>query len=117
MAMDDNENDFLKFLGATRRIDANGRLDLEAFCFHFAQCLSLDGLSDSIRAHALCELMVALILEFTAPPKDVLYIQQFQIKPWTEDLASVYPNKKRTIVHVGALIIVWDKWLEGVGKL
>ena len=115
--MDDNEKAFLNFLGATQRIDMNGRLDLEYFSFHFAQSLSLDGLSDSIRAQNLCELMVALILENELPPKDVRYIQQFEIEPWSEDLACVYPNKKRTVIHVGALIIVWDKWLKGVGKL
>jgi hypothetical protein len=115
--MQENDAAFLKFLAETQRIDSNGRLDLEAFCFHFSQCLSLDGLSDSIRARDLCTLMATLVINETSPPVGVKFIQQFSFTEWQDDWACIYPERRRTIIHVGALIIVWDKWLEKLGGL
>lgn len=100
-------------------INEQGRLDLNHFSVFLSTLFIYDGFGkhDAPSPEAITELLLD-ILSSKGSKKDMkLWIQSQKIIDWTPEHAPLYPDKKRTLIHVAGLVKanVFELWVNKIG--
>jgi hypothetical protein len=99
-------------------IREDGRLVLEPFCVYLSHCFGFDGiLGLSPQPRDVYTLLIDLIRNCLGDEEAKTKIQYQNIADWTPELAYIYPERRMTCIHVGALILVSDAWIYDIGHL
>lgn len=109
---------FLDEISKYEYIRSDGRLELEPFCVYLALCFGFDGIRDlSPRPEDVYKLLVELIRERLGDEeaKKKIQLQYINDCDWRSELAHIYPERRITCVHCGALAMVWYDWIYNIG--
>jgi len=103
-------------------IDSNGRMDLEKFCVVLSKCFYADGIIHlSPKPIDVFQLLIELIQAEAQAQQNydnlmALWVQRQKLVDWTPEFQDFYPDRARTLIHGAALLMVFDRWVLGVGN-
>ncbi len=115
-----SKQDYMTFsngLASYVYINEDGRLDLEDFCVTLVACLLHDatGLKRA-RPESFHSLLIEVLRNFAKPEELSLWIQSQKLLDWTPQMAYLYPDGKRTFIHVSALLCYGHDWIASIGS-
>lgn len=97
-------------------IRQDGRLVLEPFCVHLSHCFGFDDILElSPQPRDVYMLLIDIIRERLGDEEAKKKIELQNIADWRPELAYIYPERKMTCIHVGALVMVSHDWIYEIG--
>lgn len=97
-------------------IRPDGRLILEPFCVYLSHCFAFDGILElSPQPRDVYMLLIEIIRERLGDEEARKKIQFQNIVDWRPELAYIYPERKMTCIHLGALVMVSSDWIYEIG--
>lgn len=107
---------FFNEISSYQYIGEDGRLILEPFCVYLSHCFGFDGILElSPQPRAVYMLLIDMIRERLGDEEAKNKIQFQNIADWRPELAYVYPERRMTCIHVGALVMVSHDWIYEIG--
>lgn len=101
-------------------INKEGRLDLDFFAVFLGNLFVYDGLSkkEAPPPEAITSLLLDILESKGSKEELKLWIQSQKLIDWTPEYAHIYPDKKRTLIHVAGLITrnVLELWIYNIGR-
>ncbi|MFH6565804.1 hypothetical protein [Pseudomonas kulmbachensis] len=108
--------EFFDHISSYQYIREDGRLVLEPFCVYLSHCFGFDGILElSPQPRDIYMLLVNLIREHLGDEEAKKKIQFQNISDWDPELAYIFPERRMTCVHVGALVLVSHYWIYDIG--
>lgn len=101
-------------------INEQGRLDLNNFAVFLSTLFVYDGLSkkEAPSPKEITSLLIGL-LSSKGNKKDMkLWVQSQKLIDWTPEYATIYPDKKRTFIHIAGLFNehnILEFWIYNIG--
>ncbi|MBC3410659.1 hypothetical protein HU720_05030 [Pseudomonas sp. SWRI51] len=97
-------------------IRGDGRLVLEPFCVYLSHCFGFDEkLHLAPQPIAVYALLLQLIHDRLGADEAAQKIERQGIIDWQPGLAYVFPEKRMTCIHIGALVHVSNDWIYAIG--
>lgn len=97
-------------------IRQDGRLVLEPFCVYLSHCFGFDGILElSPQPRDVYMLLIEIIRERLGDEEAKKKIEFQNIADWRPELAYIYPERRMTCIHVGALVMVSHDWIYEIG--
>ena len=107
---------FLEFIKGYEFIDQQGRLNLENFCMHLSVCFYYDGiLEQSPQPRDMYDLLIEIIRTNSNDEEMSLWVQTQKLMDWSPSIANIYPDKRKTCIHISALIKMLHLWIFHIG--
>lgn len=112
------QQEFMRFIQSYEFINENGRLDLEAFCVDLSSCFAFDHILDiSPQPRDMYNLLIHMIRDSTSDDDFKLHVQTQNLIDWTPEWGRYYPDRFRTYIHAGALLLHASDWIYDIGHL
>lgn len=97
-------------------IRQDGRLVLEPFCVYLSHCFGFDGILDlSPQPRDVYMLLIDIIRERLGDAEAKKKIEIQDIADWRPELTYLFPERRMTCIHVGALVMVSHDWIYEIG--
>jgi hypothetical protein len=107
---------FFDEISKYKYIRQDGRLLLEPFCVYLSHCFGFDGILDlSPQPRDVYLLLIEIIRERLGDEEAKKKIQFQNIADWQPELAYIFPERRMTCIHVGALVMVSHDWIYEIG--
>jgi hypothetical protein len=97
-------------------IRQDGRFVLEPFCVYLSHCFGFDGILElSPQPRDVYMLLIEIIRGRLGDEEAQRKIQFQSIADWRPELADIYPERRMTCIHAGALVMVSHDWIYEIG--
>lgn len=97
-------------------IRQDGQLVLEPFCVYLSHCFGFDGILElSPQPRDVYILLVEMIRDRLGDEEAKKEIQFQNIADWRPELIYIYPERRMTYIHIGALAMVSHDWIYEIG--
>lgn len=107
---------FFEEISNYQYIRQDGQLILEPFCVYLSHCFGFDGILElSPQPRDVYMLLVEIIRERLGGEEAKKKIKFQKIADWRPELACIYPERRMTCIHVGALVLVSHDWIYEIG--
>lgn len=99
-------------------LNEGGWLDLENFCVTLATCIYHDnvGLEEFARPENFHELIIKIIRGRGTEAMLKRWVRFQNITDWLPKHAFLYPNRQRTCIHMGVLVLYSADWISLIGS-
>lgn len=111
-----NRQAFLDEISNYQYISEDGWLILEPFCVYLSHCFGFDGVLElSPQPRDVYTHLLDLIRERMGDDEVKRKVQFQKIADWRPDLAYIYPERLKTCIHAGALVLASNDWIYDIG--